>query len=469
MSCAARRITQILSALILLTTICAANTEKEEGPNIIVILADDLGYGDLGCYNAESKIPTPNLDALATKGVRFTDAHAGGYYCVPSRYALMTGTFASRTSMNLGNGPLIRPGQPTVASVLRENGYQTAMVGKWHLGFDAFLQGVHENINFNGEFTGGPVDCGFHQFFGIHASLDIPPYFFIRNRKAVSPPTESIGASEGVDPVAGWNNIQGPFWRKGWASPVFDPASVTPRFFEEARAVISKHEKEASGKPLFLYLALPSPHTPWLPLPEFRAKSGAGSYGDFVVQVDAGIGQLLALVDESSLADNCLILFSSDNGPVWYDANVEQYGHRSCGPLRGMKGSELEGGHRGPFIVRWTGRCPAGITSDRTVDFTDLLPTISQLCGGQPESGWDGASFLSVLQGKEGGTPRPAIVHTKNCIRDGKWKLIRGTQKTPPEVQLYDLVADLGEKQNVAKDNPAIVARLTDKLDSLIP
>jgi arylsulfatase A len=459
--------------LILLCVGSLAQGNKPDQPNIILILADDMGYGDLGCYNPQSKIPTPNLDRMAREGIRFTDAHSGGPTCIPSRYALMTGRFASRKPMNFRNGPLIEPDRSTLASILRDSGYHTAMVGKWHLGFDPYLQDTHANIDFTKELFGGPLDCGFESFFGMHASLDIQPYFYIRDRHAIAPPSQPVNASTGKDEDQGWNDIQGSFWRKGWMSPNFDHHSVTPRFFEEASRVISAHQKKNSNQPLFLYLALPSPHTPWLPDEKYRGQSGAGSYGDFIVQIDELIGELVKQVDQSSLGRNCLFLFSSDNGPVWYDRNIEQYGHRASGPLNGMKFSEYEGGHRMPFLARWPSYIPVGKTSDHVVEFSDLLPTFAELAGfakpGQKISE-DGYSFLPILKGETSKSPRPAIVHTRNCIREGKWKLIRKPDKKSNKTsyELYDLQNDLGERANLSDQYPEMVSRLTKKLDTLL-
>ncbi len=318
-------------------TSCGLVARAQEKPNIVFILADDMGYGDLSAYNSESRICTPNLDRLANAGMVFTDAHAGGSTCVPSRYALLTGRFAAR--MQRGNGPLIAEGQATIASLLRDNGYRTAMVGKWHQGFDQDVRNRGEPgkgiaVDYDQPLTGGPVDRGFDSFFGMHASLDIPPYFYIKDRAPLMAPTEVIEDSSSIDGEEGWNKIQGVFWRGGDIAPDFKHHEVTPRFAEEAAQVIETHD---GRKPLFLYLALPSPHTPWLPAKEFVGKSGAGMYGDFVMTVDGVVGQVLASVDKAGMSDNTLLLFSSDNGPVWYEKDVQKFGHNSVGPLRGAK------------------------------------------------------------------------------------------------------------------------------------
>ena len=442
-------------------------------PHIVVILADDMGYGDLACNNPDSKIQTPHLDRLAAEGIRFTDAHSGGSSCIPSRYALMTGRFAIRASMSLAKGPLIEPDRMTVASMLREQGYATSMVGKWHLGFEPYLQNQQQPADYNQPLGGGPVDCGFDSFFGMHASLDLPPYFYIRDRSPVQPPTKNVTANSDVGGPAGWNKIQGAFWRAGKIAPDVQFDQVTPRLFDEAVKVINQHAAEKTERPLFLYLALPSPHTPWVPLEEFQGQSGAGSYGDFVMQVDAGTGRVMQALQDAGLDRDTLVLFSSDNGPVWYDKDVEKYGHRSVGPLRGMKFSSWEGGHRMPFLVRWPNRIEPGNVCDQTIVFSDVLATFAQLTGlkqipaGMAE---DSVSFFPYLTDpSQSPTARPPIIQDAQTIRDGDWKLIlpkRGQQNKPAE--LYNLEADLSEQTNLYQQQPAVAQRLESRLKSFL-
>jgi len=291
--------------------IAASSACAAEKPNIVVILADDMGYGDCSANNPESKISTLNIDRLATEGMRFTDAHSGGSSCIPSRYALITGRFAVRASMALAKGPLIEEGRMTVPSLLREHGYATAMVGKWHLGFDPSLQNKKAPADYSNPLRGDPVDRGFDSFFGMHASLDPPPYFYIRDRRPVLPPTDDVSASSSVGGPKGWNNIQGAFWREGKMAPDLQFDQVTPRFFDEAVNVIQKHRVDKKDNSLFLYLALPSPHTPWLPLEEFRGKSSAGLDGDFVLQVDAGVGRVLQALKAAGIDKDMLRWYCS--------------------------------------------------------------------------------------------------------------------------------------------------------------
>jgi len=442
-------------------------------PNIVIILADDMGYGDPSCYNPDGNIKTPHIDALAERGMRFLDAHAGGSYCIPSRYALMTGRFAARASMAMGNGPLIEEGRVTVPSMLRANGYRTAMVGKWHLGFDQRIIG-NRDVDYSRELKGGPVDCGFDSFFGMHASLDIPPYFFIKDRRAVMPPTEKIEANDSKGTEADWNGIQGAFWRAGQISPDFKMEEVTPRLVAESVKVIKEHGAAKQDKPLFLYLALPSPHTPWLPAREFLGKSGAGMYGDFVMQVDSSVGEILESLKSAGMDKNTMVLFTSDNGPVWYDKNCEKFGHNATGVLRGMKFSAHEGGHRMPFIVSWPGRVDAGAICGQTIEFCDVLATFADVVGQKavpPGMAEDSVSFLAyLLKADKPPQKRAPIIHHKGAIRDGDWKYIparsKNEKKEHPDGELYNLKDDLAEKNNLVLKNPEMAQRLSKKLES---
>ena len=459
--------------LLILTLTCWTHpgTLQAASPNIVFILADDMGYGDLKAYNPASRISTPHLDRMAAGGIVFTDAHSGGSTCVPSRYSLITGRFAARRKqLNWRGGPVIARGRLTFASVLRAQGYRTAMVGKWHQGFTMKSPGV---FDYQKPLTGGPVDCGFDSYFGLPASTDIPPYFYIRDRTPTMAPTESVKAKDSVGGKEGWNRIQGAFWRAGKVGPDFKHAEVTPRFATEAVKVIESHDGK---KPLFLYLALPSPHTPWLPTKEFIGKSAAGMYGDFMMQVDHVIGQVMGSLKKAGMSDNTLLIFSSDNGPVWYDKDTERFGHRSSGSLRGIKGSVWEGGHRVPFIAHWPGRISAGSRSDHTIAFADVLATLAKAAGrGElPEDmAEDSVSFLQVLLHPDRKhPPRPPILHESKVMRDGDWKLIatrggRGfdaDRKVKYGTELYNLKDDLSEKNNLAEKMPEKVKNLQTRM-----
>lgn len=435
-------------------------------PNIVLILADDLGYGDPGCYNPRSRIATPHIDQLAREGMRFTDAHAPGPLCHPSRYGLLTGCHPFRTDVSKWpTQPLIEERQPTIASVLKAAGYHTAMVGKWHLGFA-------EN-GYDQPLPGGPVHRGFDTFFGFRASTDIPPYFYLRGDRAVAPPTATIAENH----TEGLADIQGAFWRAGGIAPGLELRDVLPRFTDEAVAVIRDHAKTSADQPLLLYFAPTAPHTPWLPSPEFKGRSPAGMYGDFTTMLDAMIGRVLQALDGAKLAGNTLLIFTSDNGPVWYPEDVERTNHDSVGGLRGMKGLHWEGGHRMPFIVRWPGRIQPGSTSTKLICFTDIMATLAEAAGTAlpADAGPDSFSFLPVLLGTqpEGRVVRESLVIGRS-IRRGPWKYIEGRERvffsrpgspvlpapTEPPGQLYNLADDPRETRNLAAGNSALVAEL---------
>lgn len=475
-----RRMTSVLFlASLLLPSLIDGAEPGQTPPHIVVILVDDMGYGDPRCYNPQSKIATPQIDALAAAGMRFTDAHASGPLCHMSRYGLMTGRYPFR--VNVGQWrkrPLIRPDETTIASLCKDVGYRTAMVGKWHLGFD-------ESRGYDERLPGGPVDCGFDSFFGIRASTDIPPYFYIRGDRAVAPPTEKIEARNSP----GWTKIQGEFWRAGGIAPGLKLKDVLPKFTAEAVRVIQSHAPQASTKPLMLYVAYPAPHTPWLPEEKFRGQSGAGMYGDFMMMVDEQIGKVLQALDDAKMTEDSLVVFSSDNGPTWYEQDVERFGHDSSGGLRGMKADAWEAGHRVPLIARWPGRIQPGSVSRQMICFTDLLATFADLFDQTlpPGAGPDSVSFLDVITGKrsEREPVRQHLVIRSGgplmTIRDGAWKYINGLGSSGfsqpkrvrpepggPRGQLYNLATDLGETENLYQKHPEVVARLEAKLKEIM-
>ncbi|MCO8121165.1 arylsulfatase [Stieleria sp. TO1_6] len=456
------------------------SADSGEHPNIVLILVDDMGYGDPGCFNANSKIATPNIDSLATDGMRFTDAHAPGPLCHMSRYGLMTGRYPFRINVNRWpTEALIQPGEVTVASLLRDVGYRTAMVGKWHVGFN--------EDGYDKPLDGGPADRGFGSFFGIRASTDIPPYFYIRDRMAVSPPTDTITANQSE----GWSPIQGAFWRAGGIAPNLQLADVLPRFADEACQVIESHA--GRPEPLMLYVAFPAPHTPWLPGEEYAGKSGAGMYGDFAMMVDAMVGRILKQLDDSKLADDTLVIFTSDNGPVWYESDVQRFDHDSSGGLRGMKADAWECGHRMPMVARWPGTVQAGSTCEKTISFVDFLATFDELVGAdvyqdaaESDVGPDSFSFAAELTGKPSSSrARPSLAMKSGrgfmTIRRGDWKLIEGDGsggfsdrgKKPGKDgrhvgQLYQLADDIGETNNLIDKHPQIVESLRSELAAIM-
>ena len=446
--------------------------------NIILILADDLGYGDLGAYNPSSKIPTPHLNQLAAQGMRFTDAHSPSSVCTPTRYGLLTGRYAWRTKLKQGvldgySPFLIEKDRVTLASLLRRQGYRTAGVGKWHLGL-----GDAEKTDYSQPLRPGPNAAGFDEFFGIPASLDMPPYLFFENERVVEAPSASIAASE-MRRKGG-----GGFWRAGAIAPTFKHEAVLPALTEKAVAFI---EKQSAEKPFFLYLPLTAPHTPWMPTAEFRGKTGVDYYGDFVTQVDDTVGRVLKALDESGLAGNTLVVFTSDNGAHWLPEDIAKWGHRANGNLRGQKADIWEGGHRIPLIVRWPGNIKTGSRSDQLVCLTDMMATIAALTGTAllEDAGEDSLDFSPVLLGRKPGTPlRDTLVHHSAdgtfAIRQGQWKLAmalgsRGfslpkdlvPKAGEAEGQLYNLRDDPQEQHNLWLREPKIVARLRALLEKL--
>jgi len=483
------------SSLFSLLSLLAITVASADKPNILVILVDDMGYGDAGCFNPDSKIATPYIDKLAAEGMMFRDAHAPGPLCHMSRYGLLTGRYPFRTDVTVWpTKPLIKEGQMTIASLLKSQGYYTAMVGKWHLGF--------EETGYENPLPGGPVDRGFDSYFGIRASTDIPPYFYIRGDKAVQPPSNYIEAVASE----GWTPIQGEFSRAGGISPDLTLEGVLPRFSDEAIEVIEGHSRDRAraDKPLMLYLAYPAPHTPWLPSEEFVGKSEASMYGDFMMMVDDEIGRVLKALENEGMKEDTLVIFTSDNGPVWYDQDVERLGHDSAGGLRGMKSDAWEGGHRMPFIARWPGSVEAGTSTDQLVCFTDLMATFADIVEVQlpPNAGPDSFSFLPALTGaKSYNTPvRKSVVMKSGSgglmtIRSGDWKFIDGRgsggfsdrgvrggdpladgggtpQSKPkpqgPSGQLYNMKDDIGETRNLYAERPEIVESLKKEMAKIM-
>jgi arylsulfatase A-like enzyme len=474
------------------------NTEKL--PNIIYILTDDLGYGDVTAYNPKAKTSTPNLDRLASQGIRFTDAHSTSAVCTPSRYGLLTGRYSWRTPMKSGvlNGyskALIDNDRTTVASFLKTSGYTTGVVGKWHLGLnwaqnkdaagqknpaDKNSPGIEiidpSGLDFSAPPTDGPLNHGFDYSFILPASLDMPPYCFLENDRLSSPMSEK---TPGNNPA---NGTSGAFWRPGLMAKDFEFEQVTPTFTNKAISFITK--QSAAKKPFFLYLPFPSPHTPWLPSKEFRGSSQAGEYGDFVNMVDAEVGKLMKAIKDLGIEENTLIFFTSDNGPFWHTEFIERFGHHSAHIYRGMKADAFEGGHRIPFIARWPQKIKAGSLCDEPLNLTGLIATCSEITKKRlaDNEGEDSFSILPLLLGnnKDYAGPEALIQHSARgvfVIRKGDWKLILGlgsggfskpevVQPKPGEAtgQLYNLREDIAETRNLWTENPGKVKELTDIL-----
>lgn len=444
-----------------------AKDSKPALPNVVFILADDMGYGDPVSFNADSGCKTPEIDALSAAGKRFTDAHAAGSLCHPSRFGLMTGRYPFFYSNNWRVAPLIHDDMDTVPALLQRAGYQTSMVGKWHLGFEDGPDYDYAKMR------GGPVDRGFQSYFGIPASTDIPPYYYIKNDHAILPPTEHIEANN----TDGWSPIQGAFWREGLIAKNLSLPEVLDRFGTEASTEVDRLSN--SDSPYFLYVALAAPHTPWLPAEEFKGSGRAGMYSEFVAHVDAVVGRINDAIEKSGEADNTMVIFSSDNGPTWYPEDVERFNHASAAHFRGMKADAWEAGHRVPFIVRWPEQIDGGSSSDALVGFVDMLPTFSEMTGEpmQNASQVNGISMASLIgwpDAKPFDRDRPMVQHhSGKAIRQGDWKLIDGlgsfgftkpsrvkAEPNGPQGQLYHLGRDPGETENLWDKEPQQRERL---------
>jgi arylsulfatase A-like enzyme len=448
-----------------------------ERPNVVYILADDLGLGDLRICHSEGKIATPGSDELGREGMVFTDAHSNSAVCTPTRYGVLTGRYAFRSRMKKGvlNGfsdHLIEEGRMTVASYLKGQGYHTAFIGKWHLGWDWAKDG--KKVDYTQPVKNGPKEKGFIYSYGHCGSLDMPPYVWVENGMPTAVPDRETGRTK-AESKNGW-------WRKGPTAPDFEHHDVLPNLTR--RAVRYVKEQAQTGNPFFLYLALPSPHTPVLPTPEFRGKSGLKSaYADFVTMTDDTVRQVLTALKEAGVDKNTLFIFTSDNGcsPEADFAELEAQGHDSSAIYRGHKADIFEGGHRVPFIVRWPAVVKAGSVCRDTTCLTDFLATMADIVGAPlpPDAGEDSVSMLPNLKGERKGPLREATVHHSIdgsfAIRKGRWKLIEaphsGGWSSPrprdrkdwadlPSVQLYDLSKDPGETKNVALDQTEVVGEL---------
>jgi len=471
-------------------------------PNIIYILCDDLGYGDVKCLNPQGKIPTPHLDKLAAAGMYFTDVHSSSSVCSPTRYGIMTGRYNWRTKLQSGvlgglSPRLIEPGRLTVAQLLKNNGYHTAAIGKWHLGMDwvkkegktvaelnvESADQIH-NVDYAQPIKNGPNAVGFDYYYGISASLDMVPYTFIENDRVTKLPTVDkdfpmfLGRAQGK-------------CRLGPAAPDFEVEDVLPTLTTKAIGYVKSRAAEAkAGKPFFLYLPLASPHTPIAPTKEWQGKSGLNHYADFVMQTDAAIGQLLAELDKQALAENTLVIVTSDNGcsPQADFPALLAKGHNPSYEFRGHKADIFDGGHRVPFLVRWPARVKAGTLSQQLLCLTDFMATAAEIIGAKTpdNAAEDSVSFLPALLGTAKASLREALVHHSIngsfAIRQGNWKLALcresggwsdprpGTPKATalPPVQLFDLDKDIGEQINVQDKHPEVVARLTKLLEKYV-
>ena len=475
-------------ALFILLNVPSLMFAQKSKPNIVLIYTDDQGYGDVSALNPEAKFKTPNIDRLAAEGMTFTDGHSADTVCTPSRYALLTGRYCWRTRLKRGvlgaeAECLIRDDEVTLASFLKSQGYQTAMIGKWHLGMD-FAGDKGKNRDWSKPFSDGPIEKGFDRFFGIPASMNYGVLAYLdQNRITESPvlwtkkkPGRVVHdpASYTISPPYQTMPYEGEFGKSLEVAPGFVDQEVLKIFTEKAVQWLQGAAK--NDQPFFLYLPYTSPHKPVVPLKEFQGKSKCGAYGDFMVETDHRVGQILDELKSLGVRENTIVILTSDNGPerTW-QKRVPTFGHCSNGKYRDGKRSRYEGGHRVPFLIRWPSQVKAGSTCNVPVCQTDFLATFADLLNSKlPEgAGQDSVSFLPGLQGQsfERG---PIIHHSASgqfAIRDEQWKLIvnqsQRAKKPASKFELYDLDQDPGESENLANKHPDRVRQLNTKLDSI--
>lgn len=498
--------TSLISILLLLIFLgfnssCQQKVENKQ-PNIIYILADDLGYGDVSIYNDESKISTPHIDGFAEQGMRFTDAHSPSSVCTPTRYGILTGRYCWRSKLPRGvlqgyGQSLIEHDETTVAELLKSSGYTTGVVGKWHLGLDWKLKDDHEDslkiygdkpiltnmksdwINFTLPPDNGPTTHGFDYSYVLPASLDMEPYCYLENDILTELPNEYTPGNDLNTPVY----ATGAFWRKGRMSKSFDFYEVLPTFIEKAKAFVGKRANDK--KPFFLYLPLAAPHTPWVPKDDYDGSSKAGQYGDFVQMVDAAVGDFLKELDALGLSENTLVIFTSDNGPYWRPEYIERFDHHAAYIYRGMKADIWDGGHRVPFIVRWPGQVKAGSQSDQLTSLTNFISTIADVTNTNlvESVGVDSRSILPMILGGNSDNSNPVIHHSSKgmfSIREGDWKYIEGlgsggftkpaivvAGEGDPKGQLYNMKDDPGEQNNLYFEESVIAEKLVKELDEI--
>ncbi|MGB0768558.1 MAG: sulfatase family protein, partial [Phycisphaeraceae bacterium] len=499
---------------VLLLLACAASLSaaaQHDKPNIVFILADDMGYGDARCYNPESKVPTPNLDKLATQGMRFTDAHSPSSVCTPTRYAFLTGRYGWRTALKSSvlwpwDPPLLEDERVTIPEMLRatESQYATAAIGKWHLGWVwpskdgkpiketiARISGGEQaalarRIDFTKPIKGGPNDHGFDLYFGDDVP-NFPPYTFFENDRLVAVPTQTKPKSM--------------FGSAGPMAPGWELRRVQPTITERAIEYIKSREDR--GEPFFLYMPLNIPHTPIVPNDPHIGKSEAGRYGDFIVQTDAIVGRVVQALEQANLADNTIVIFTSDNGSPARDGHAEPnkdgrvkgaaphsvtkaYGHVPNAPWRGLKGDTWEAGHRVPHIVRWPGVVKPGSVSEQVVCHTDWYATFAEIHGMKlaDDQAEDSFSLMPILRGIDKPIRESVIHHSAGgtfAIRKGDWKLIEGNlgsggfspprmtkpKQNDPQGQLYNLRDDPKEANNLWLDEPEKVKELLTELNAI--
>lgn len=464
---------------------------QQSQPNIVVILADDFGVGDIQAHYPDNKIRTPSLDQLVKEGMSFTDAHSGSAVCSPTRYGLLTGRYSWRTRLQewviaAYEPPLISADRPTLPALLKSSGYQTACIGKWHLGWNwpgpqssQMREQKNGQWKYEWDFTkpikGGPVDRGFDYFFGVDLP-NLPPFTFIENDRVFVQPTAEyqLDHSEGIVLPRGFIGAPtAPDWRM---------QNILPEITRRAVSYIDQQSQKKS--PFFLYFSMTSPHEPVVPSKKFQGKSGIAPIADFVMETDWSAGQIIQAIDRAGIKDNTVVIFTADNGHSHYTGwnDLVEAGHQPSGPYRGHKGDIWEGGHRVPLVVRWPNHIQAGSSSPQMVCLTDIMATCAEILGTDlPQRGAeDSLSFLAALLGEANPESRQTLVshsnHGEFAYRDGPWKLVfklsgRNLEQSrgkPTIVELYNLESDIGEEQDLAEKHPEIVSRMTTDFKQLI-
>ena len=495
----------VLSGISLLAIFSGCSEKKERAdkvPNILVILADDLGYGDVGCYNPESKVPTPNLDKLADMGIRFTDAHSPATVCTPTRYSILTGRMAFRTGFpgvftGAGGPCLIEEGRLTLPQMLKNQGYETAMVGKWHVGL-TFLDSVGKPICKNGldavrqidysrPIPDAPIHRGFDYFFGTACCPGTDwLYAYIDGDRIPVPPTHILDRSNLPDHPYSHDN------RPGMIAPDYDLTRIDMVFLQKSIDFLKHHEETEPDKPFFLYHCASAVHLPSFAAKEFLGKTKAGPHGDYIFELDYIVGQLMKTLDSLGIADNTLVIFSSDNGPETTTVvhMRQDYGHDGARPWRGVKRDQWEGGHRVPMIVRWPAKIKAGRTSSQLLSLTDIMATCADITGAKlpAEAAEDSYDMLPVFLHEQAESIRTFLLtetwSAKLAIRYGSWKYLDhkgsgGNNYSKGELlpyalpeeepdapgQLYYLAADTGERHNIYDEYPIIVKELKSQIE----
>jgi len=502
---------KIILGLTIVASICFScqNTNEITStnlPNILLILADDMGYGDLGLLNPESKVPTPNLDALSKEGILFTDAHSPSTVCTPSRYSLLTGRMAFRNGekgvfVGTGGPCLIEEERLTLAEMLKQKGYYTAMVGKWHIGltfYDTLGQLVEgggiehvKSTDYSRSIPDGPVNRGFDQFFGTACCPTTDYlYAFIENDRVPIPPVELLDKSTLP------KHVYARDCRRGFIAPGYDMEEIDMIFLEKSMEFLKNHSESASDQPFFLFHSAQAVHLPSFAGKNFQGKTSAGPHGDFLFELDFVVGELMNGLEMYGFSDNTLVIFSSDNGPETLTTvhMRKDQGHDPARPWRGMKRDQWEGGHRVPLIMSWPGEIEAGSVSDQLISLTDIMASCASLVDYElpNNAAEDSYNFLNVIKGKQGEEPvREYMLQQTNrlelSIRNNSWKYLnhKGSggniytreliseyliEDTDPDApgQLYDLINDPGETINLYSKYPDIVTKLKSQLDIYI-